>query len=153
MMPLKYESPEFEEELKKRINTNIEYRERAKGVNWKILTIVDDVSFATYSNYEDGELIERKHISPSETAEIRKEADFVVETPTYDLSIEIATGKKSLESAFMNGMVRLEGSIFKALQYREALEMSQKIEADLVNESTIPSKEEFVETLKQRGLL
>jgi putative sterol carrier protein len=152
-MPLEYESPEFSEELKKRINSNSEYREKAKGVNWKTLFIVKDVPFATYSNYADGELIERKHISSSEIEETRKKVDFIVEIPTYDLSIEIATGRKSLESLFLSRALKLEGSIFKALKYRGAIEVASKITADFVKESVVPLKEDFMKMLRERGLL
>lgn len=152
-MSLKYESPEFAEELKKRINSNQEYRQKAKGMNWKILIIVKDIPFATLSTYADGEMIERKHIRSSEIEEYRKKADFTVEVPSYDLSIEMATGKKSMEALFMSRMIKVEGSIFKALQYRGALEVSTKITAELANVSSIPSKEEFTAMLKERGLL
>lgn len=151
-MSLRYESPEFVEELKKRINSNQEYRQKAKGMNWKILIIVNDIPFATYSSYANGELVERKHIRASEIEEYRKKADFTVEVPTYDLSIEMATGKKSLESLFMGRMIKLEGSIFKALQYRNAMEASGKITAELANASIIPSKEEFMKMLNELGL-
>ena len=152
-MSLKYESPEFSEELKKRTNANSAYREKAKGMSWKILTIVKDIPFAVYSSYADGELVERSHIPASQVEECRKKADFTIEVPTYDLSIEMATGKKSLESLFMGRMIKLEGSIFKALQYRGALEAFGKITAELANASVIPSKEEFMAMLKERGLL
>jgi predicted lipid carrier protein YhbT len=152
-MSLKYESPEFAEELKKRINSNQEYRQKAKGMNWKILIIVKDIPFATLSTYADGEMIERKHIRSSEIEEHRKKADFTVEVPSYDLSIEMATGKKSMEALFMSRMIKVEGSIFKALQYRGALEVSTKITAELANVSSIPSKEEFTAMLKERGSL
>lgn len=152
-MSLKYESPEFAEELKKRINSNQEYRQKAKGMNWKILTIVKDIPFATLSTYADGELVERKHIRASEIEEYRKKADFTVEVPSYDLSIEMATGKKSMETLFMSRMIKVEGSIFKALQYRGALEVSTKITAELANASSIPSKEDFTRMLHELGLL
>jgi putative sterol carrier protein len=152
-MSLRYESPEFVEELKKRINSSQEYREKAKGMNWKILIIVKDIPFATLSTYADGEMIERKHIRSSEIEEYRKKSDFTVEVPSYDLSIEMATGKKSMEALFMSRMIKVEGSIFKALQYRGALEVSTKITAELANVSSIPSKEEFTAMLKERGLL
>lgn len=152
-MPLTYESSDFSEELKRRINANSEYREKAKGVNWKTLFIVKDVPFATYSSYMDGELIERKHVPPSGIEETRKKVDFIVEIPTYDLSIETAIGKKSLESLFLSRMLKLEGSIFKALKYRSAIEVASKITAELVKESVIPSKEDFTKMLKERGLL
>jgi hypothetical protein len=152
-MSLKYESPEFSEELKKRINANSVYREKAKGMSWKILIVVKDIPFAVYSIYADGELIERKHVSASEIEEFRKKSDFIVEVPAYDLSIEMATGKKSLESLFMGRMIKLEGSIFKALQYRGAMEEMGKITAELANQSVIPLKDEFTGMLKERGLL
>jgi predicted lipid carrier protein YhbT len=152
-MSLKYESPEFSEELKKKVNTNSAYREKAKGMSWKILIIVKDIPFAVFSDYADGELVERKHIPSAEIEGHRKKADFVVEVPTYNLSIEMAMGKKSLESLFMSRMIKLEGSIFKALQYRDAMELSGSITAELANASSIPSKEEFTKMLRERGLL
>jgi predicted lipid carrier protein YhbT len=152
-MPLKYESPEFSEELKKRTNANQEYREKAKGVNLKILNIVKDISFATFSSYSNGELVERKHVPSNEVEELRKKADYVVEIPTYELSVDVATGRKSLESLFMSRQLKVEGSIFKALQYRGALEKAEKIAAQLANESTIPSKDDFIKMLHERGLL
>jgi predicted lipid carrier protein YhbT len=152
-MSLTYESSEFVEELKKRVNTNSVYREKAKGINWKILVIVRDIPFATYSSYSDGELIERRHIPSIEIEEHRKKADFIVEVPTYDLSVEMATGKKSLESLFMGRLIKLEGSIFKALQYRDAMEASAKILAELASVSSIPSKEELMKMLREHELL
>jgi putative sterol carrier protein len=152
-MPLVYESPEYAEELKRRINGSSEYREKAKGVNLKTLFIVKDIPFATYSSYADGELIDRRQVSPSEIEETRKQSDFVVGISTYELSIEVATGKKSLESLFLSREMKVEGSIFKALQYKGALEAASKITAALANESVIPSKEDFVKILRERKLL
>jgi putative sterol carrier protein len=152
-MLLRYESQEFTEELKKRMNSNKEYREKAKGMTWKTLFIVEDIRFAVYSDYLDGELVERKHVSSSQIEEYRKKADFVVGIPTYELSVEIAAGRKSLETLFMSGTLKLEGSIFKALQYRGAIELAGKITAQLTNESSIPSKEDFVKVFSEQGLL
>jgi putative sterol carrier protein len=152
-MLLRYESQEFSEELKKRMNSNKEYREKAKGMTWKTLFIVEDIRFAVYSDYLDGELVERKRVSSSQIEEYRKKADFVVGIPTYELSVEIAAGRKSLETLFMSGTLKLEGSIFKALQYRGAIELAGKITAQLTNESSIPSKEDFVKVFSEQGLL
>jgi predicted lipid carrier protein YhbT len=152
-MSLIYESPKYVEELKRRINESSEYREKAKGVNLRTLFIVKDVSFATYSSYVNGELVERKHIPPSEIEETKKNVDFTVEIPTYELSVEMATGKKSLESLFLSRAIKVEGSIFKALQYRGAIEVASKITATLTNESVIPSKEDFMQMLRERKLL
>jgi putative sterol carrier protein len=152
-MSLTYESPEFSEELKKKANSNPEYRQKAKGMNWKTLIIVTDIPFATLANYQDGEIVERKHIPAAQIAEARKNADFIVEVPTYELSIEMAQGKKSLESLFMSRAIKVDGSIFKALQYRGALEAYAKITTELTSASTIPSKEDFVKALRERGLL
>jgi putative sterol carrier protein len=152
-MQLVYESPHYAEELKRRINASSEYREKAKGVNLKTLFIVKDIPFATYSSYADGELVDRRHVSPSEIEETKKQSDFVVEISTYELSIEVATGKKSLESLFLSREMKVEGSIFKALQYRGALEAASKITAALANESVVPSKEDFVKILRERKLL
>lgn len=151
-MALEYESREFSDELKRRINADKNYREKAHGMNWATLFIVDDVHSVIYSNYVNGELADRKQISLNEVEEYRKKADFVVEIPTYDLSVEMATGKKSLESMFLSGKLKVDGSIFKALQYRDAIERATEITADLANESTIPSKEDFTKTLKKLGL-
>ncbi len=115
--------------------------------------IVEDIRFAVYSDYLDGELVERKRVSSSQIEEYRKKADFVVGIPTYELSVEIAAGRKSLETLFMSGTLKLEGSIFKALQYRGAIELAGKITAQLTNESSIPSKEDFVKVFSEQGLL
>ena len=152
-MALKYESAEFSEELRKRANANSEYREKAKGMNWKTLIITKDIPFATYSSYSDGELTERKHVRATEIEELRKKVDFVVEIPTYELSIDVATGKKSLESLFLVRQVKVEGSIFKALQYRDAVERAGKVAATLAAESEILSKDDFVKMLRERELL
>ena len=152
-MPLKYESAEFSEELRKRTNANSEYREKAKGMSWKTLIIAKDIPFATYSSYSDGELTERKHVRATEIEELRKKVDFVVEIPTYELSIDVATGKKSLESLFLGRQVKVEGSIFKALQYRDAVERAGKVTATLAAESEILSKDDFVKMLRERELL
>jgi hypothetical protein len=152
-MSLTYESPEFSEELKKRLNANPTYREKAKGMSWKILMIVKDIPFAIFSAYADGELVERKHIPSAEIEDERKNADFIIEMPTYDLSIEMAAGKKSLEALLMSRTIKLDGSIFKVLKYREAMELTAKVTTELTNASTIPSKEEFANMLHARGLL
>ncbi len=151
IVPFEYESREFSYELKRRINADKDYREKARGMNWATLFIIDDVPLATYSNYVNGELTDRKHILPSETEEYKKKVDFVVEIPTYDLSVEMATGKKSLESMFLSGKLKVDGSIFKALQYRDAIERVAKITAELANESVIPSREDFAKMLKKLG--
>jgi putative sterol carrier protein len=152
-MPLKYESQEFSEELRKRLNVDREYREKAKGMTWKTLFIVEDIHSAVYSNYLDGELVERKRIPPSQIEECRKKADFVVGIPTYELSVEIAAGRKSLETLFMSGTLKVEGSVFKALRYRGAIELAGKVTAQLTNELSIPSKEDFAKMLSEQALL
>jgi hypothetical protein len=152
-MPLTYESQEFSEELKRRMNLNTEYRERAKGMTWKILFMVEDIRFAVYSDYLSGELVERKPVPSSEIEEYRKKADFVVRIPNYELSVEIAAGRKPLETLFLSGTLKLEGSVFKALQYRGAMELAAKITAQLTNESTVPSRADFVKMLGERGLV
>jgi hypothetical protein len=152
-MPFQYESHEFSDELRKRLNANTEYREKAKGMTWKVMTIVTELPFATYSNYVEGELIERKHVPPAGIETLRKQADFVVEIPTYELSIEIATGKKSLESLFMSRAIKVEGSIFKAMKYRDAAGMAGNVTAEMAREATVPSKDGFAQMLRQRGLL
>lgn len=122
-------------------------------MTWKTLFIVEDLHFAVYSDYLDGELVERKHVPSSQIEEYRKKADFVVEIPTYELSVEIAAGRKSLETMFMSRTLKVKGSVFKALQYRGAIEIAGKITADLTNESSMPSKEDFVKMLSEQGLL
>ncbi|MEM4704785.1 MAG: SCP2 sterol-binding domain-containing protein [Candidatus Bathyarchaeia archaeon] len=152
-MTLRYESEEFSEELKKRLNASSEFREKAKGMSWKILTVVSDIPFAIFSTYADGMLVERKHVPAAEIQAYREQADFIVEVPTYELSIEMATGKQSLATLFLSGKIKVEGSIFKAMKYQGAMEEMSKITAALANESVLPSKEEFTQTLRQRGLL
>jgi len=122
-------------------------------MTWKTLFIVEDMRFAVYSDYVDGKLVERKHVPPSQIEEYRKKAGFIVGIPTYELSVEIAAGRKSLETLFMNRTLKLEGSVFKALQYRGAIELAAKITAQLTNESSVPSKEDFVKMLSEQGLL
>jgi len=99
------------------MNSNREYREKTRGITWKTLFIVEDMHFAVYSDYLDGELVERKHVPPSQIEEYKRKANFVVGIPTYELSVEIAAGRKSMETLFMNRTLKLEGSVFKALQY------------------------------------
>lgn len=152
-MTLKYESQEFSDELKKRTNADKEYREKAKEMSLKTLFIVQDVPFAIFSNYMKGELVERKHIPPSEIEETRKKADFIVEIPSYELYVEMTAGKKSLASLFLSRMIKVEGSIFKGLRYQNAIEHAGKIAAQLTSESIIPSKEDFMKMLRERGLL
>ncbi len=152
-MAFDYESPEFSDELQRKLNSDKEFREKAKGMSWKTLFIVKDVPFATYSSYVDGELVERKHVFSSEIDETRKKADFTVEIPTFDLSVDVATGRKSLESLFLSRQIKLEGSIFKALQCRGAIERGGKITTALVNESNVPSKEAFINILRKSKLL
>ena len=152
-MPLEYESREFSEELRKRINTDKDYREKAKGMNWKTLIVITDVPSAVYSDYVNGELRAREHVPPSEVEEYKKKVDFFVEIPTYDLSVEMATGRKSLESMFLSGKLKVEGSIFKALQFRDAIDRVAKITEKLANESTIPPKEDFERALKKNRSL
>jgi hypothetical protein len=75
-MPLRYESQEFSEELKKRMNSNRDYREKARGMTWKTLCIAEGMRFAVYSDYLDGGLVERKHVLPSQIEEYKKKAVF-----------------------------------------------------------------------------
>ncbi|MDH7563502.1 MAG: hypothetical protein QHH24_01275 [Candidatus Bathyarchaeota archaeon] len=152
-MSLQYESAEFSEELKKRINRSSEFREKIGHANLKTLIIVKDVPSATFASFVEGVLEERNHIPLSQIEEYRKKADFTIEIPTYELSVDVASGKKSLESLYLGGMLKMEGSVFKALQYRDVFAIVAKITADLVNQSTVPLKEDFVKMLQKRGLL
>ncbi|MBS7632435.1 hypothetical protein KEJ15_02270 [Candidatus Bathyarchaeota archaeon] len=150
---MQYESAEFSEELKKRINNSKELKEKIDHTNLKTLIIVKDIPFATFANFAEGVLAERNHIPPNQIEEYRKKADFTIEIPTYELSVDVASGKKSLESLYIGGMLKMEGSIFKALQYRDVFAVVAKITADLVNQSTVLSKEDFAKMLQKRGLL
>jgi hypothetical protein len=146
-MVLKYESKEFSDALVERLNTDYELREKAKGMNLKTLVVVDDVAFAVYTHYENGKVVERRHLSLIEAEAIRKDMDFVMGVPTYDLSVAAASGKESFETLFMNRKVKLEGSILKALPHLGAMKVVAKITAQLVSESVVPPKDEFVQML------
>ncbi len=119
-------------------------------MNWKTLFIVKDVRFVTYSSYADWELVERKRVAPS-VEEHRKKADFVVEIPTYELSVEMAAGKKIQGVIIHEWKVEVGRFYFKALQYRDAIGSSTNVIAQLTNESTVLSKEEFIKMLRDAG--
>jgi len=152
-MILKYESKEFSKELMERLNGDEEFRDKARGMNLKTLVVVDDVPFAVYTRYENGEVAERRHLSTTETEVMRKSMDFVMEIPTYELSVAAASGKESFETLFMNRKVKLEGSILKALPYLNAMRVVAKITAQLVSQSVVPSRDQFQQMVKDEGLL
>ena len=79
--------------------------------------------------------------------------DFVMEIPTYELSVAAASGKESFESLFMNRKVKLEGSILKALPYLNAMRIVAKITAHLVSECAVPSQDEFRRMVDDEGFL
>lgn len=152
-MIMKYESKEFSRELVERLNADAEFRDKAKGMNLRTLVVIDDVAFAVYTRYEDGEVVERRHLRLAEADAMRKNMDFVMEIPTYELSVAAASGKESFESLFMNRKVKLEGSILKALPYLNAMRIVAKITAHLVSECAVPSQDEFRRMVDDEGFL
>ena len=146
-------SPEWTEELKKRTNSDEKYLAAAKGYTATTLMIVRDVPMASYTRYDDGKIVEQTPVPASQIEEYRNRVEFLLEFPTYDLFISYLSGEADITRLTMSGRVRFSGPIPRMLKFRAATTRAGEIMAELMKETTVPTKEEIQAALKGLGML
>ena len=152
-MSLIFGSPEWSEELRKRINSDEKYLAAAKGYTTSMLMIVRDVPLATYTRYEDGKAVEEVAVPAGKIEEYKKKSEFSLDFPTYDLFISYLQGKEDVTRLVMSGRVKFTGPIPKIMRYSKATTRTGEIMKGLMKETTVPTKEEVQAALKELGLL
>lgn len=146
-------SPEWTEEYKKRVNSDEKYLAAAKGYTTSMLIIVRDVPLATYTRYEDGKIVEQTPVPAGEIEEYKKKAEFSLDFPTYDLFISYLQGKEDATGLVMSGRVKFSGPIPKIMRYNAATTRAGEILKELMEKTTVPTKEEVQAALKELRLL
>ena len=146
-------SPEWMEELKKRINSDEKYLAVAKGYTTSILMIIRDVPMASYTGYDNGKIVEQAPVPASQIEEYRNRAEFMLEFPTYDLFISYLSGEVDITRLTMSGRVRFSGPMPRMLKFRAATTRAGEITAELMKETMVLTKEEIQVVLKELGML
>ena len=146
-------SPEWMEELRKRINSDEKYLAAAKGYTTSTLMIVRDVPMASYTRYDDGKIVEQAPVPASQIEEYRNRAEFLLEFPTYDLFISYLSGEVDITRLTMSGRARFSGPMPRMLKFRAATTRAGEIMAELMKETMVLTKEEIQAALKELGML
>jgi len=152
-MSLIFGSPEWSEELRKRMNSDKKYLSAAKGYTTSVLMIVRDVPMASYTRYEDGKIVEQVPVPASQIEEYRNRVEFLFEFPAYDLFIGYLSGKEDVMRLAMSGRATFSGPTLRMMKYRKATERAGEIMKELMEETIVPTKEEIQAFLEGIGML
>jgi len=146
-------SPEWNEELRKRVNSDEKYLAVSKGYTTSMLIIVEDIPLASYTKYENGKIIEQVPVPASQIEEYRNRTEFLLEFPTYDLFINYLSGKEDATRLAMSGRATFSGPTVWLMKYREATDRTGEIMKELMEETLVPTKEDIRAALEALGML
>jgi len=113
-MPVQFLSPEWTEELEKRLNASDEFRAAAAAANVTIQNVIDtpDGAKRYWMRFEGG--------SVTLEAGDAEKADATIEQD-YDTAVALAKSELNPVSAFMTGKIRINGSMMLLMQLQGAL--------------------------------
>jgi putative sterol carrier protein len=123
-MPVQFLSPEWTEELEKRLNASDEFRAAAAAANVTIQNVIDtpDGAKRYWMRFEAGSV--KLEAGDAEKADATIEQD-------YDTAVALAKSELNPVSAFMTGKIRINGSMMLLMQLQGALsEEMQEIDVD-----------------------
>jgi len=146
-------SPEWGEELSRRMSSDEKYLSAAKGYTTSMLMIVRDIPMASYTRYEDGKVAEQVPVPASQIEEYRNRAEFLLEFPTYDLFIDYLSGKEDVTKLSMSGRATFSGPTARLMKYRKATDRAGEIMKELMKETVVPKKEDIRAFLEASGML
>ena len=113
-MPVQFLSPEWTEELEKRLNASDEFRAAAAAANVTIQNVIDTPGGAKryWMRFEAGSI--KLEAGDAEKADATIEQD-------YDTAVALARSELNPVSAFMTGKIRINGSMMLLMQLQGAL--------------------------------
>ncbi|HEY8117387.1 MAG TPA: SCP2 sterol-binding domain-containing protein [Actinomycetota bacterium] len=113
-MPVQFLSPEWTEELEKRLNASDEFRAAAAAANVTIQNVIatPDGAKRYWMRFEGG--------SVTLEAGDAEKADATIEQD-YDTAVALAKSELNPVSAFMTGKIRINGSMMLLMQLQGAL--------------------------------
>jgi putative sterol carrier protein len=113
-MPVQFLSPEWTEELEKRLNASDEFRAAAAAANVTIQNVIDtpDGAKRYWMRFEGGSV--KLEAGDAERADATIEQD-------YDTAVALAKSELNPVSAFMTGKIRINGSMMLLMQLQGAL--------------------------------
>ncbi|HEY2964775.1 MAG TPA: SCP2 sterol-binding domain-containing protein [Actinomycetota bacterium] len=113
-MPVQFLSPEWTEELEKRLNASDEFRAAAAAANVTIQNVIDtpDGAKRYWMRFEGGSV--KLEAGDAEKADATIEQD-------YDTAVALAKSELNPVSAFMTGKIRINGSMMLLMQLQGAL--------------------------------
>ena len=126
-MPVQFLSPEWTEELQKRLNASDEFRAAAVAANVTIQNVIDtpDGAKRYWMRFEGGSV--KLEAGDAEKADATIEQD-------YDTAVALAKSELNPVSAFMTGKIRINGSMMLLMQLQGALselaKQMQEIDVD-----------------------
>ena len=126
-MPVQFLSPEWTEELEKRLNASDSFRAEASAANVTIQNVIDtpDGAKRYWMRFEGGSV--KLEAGDAEKADATIEQD-------YDTAVALAKSELNPVSAFMTGKIRINGSMMLLMQLQGALselaKQMQEIDVD-----------------------
>jgi putative sterol carrier protein len=113
-MPVQFLSPEWTEELEKRLNASDEFRAAAAAANVTIQNVIatPDGAKRYWMRFEAGSV--KLEAGDAEKADATIEQD-------YDTAVALAKSELNPVSAFMTGKIRINGSMMLLMQLQGAL--------------------------------
>lgn len=113
-MPVQFLSPEWTEELEKRLNASDSFRAAASAANVTIQNVIDtpDGAKRYWMRFEGGSV--KLEAGDAEKADATIEQD-------YDTAVALAKSELNPVSAFMTGKIRINGSMMLLMQLQGAL--------------------------------
>ena len=113
-MPVQFLSPEWTEELEKRLNTSDTFRAAASAANVTIQNVIEtpDGAKRYWMRFEGGSV--KLEAGDAEKADATIEQD-------YATAVALAKSELNPVSAFMTGKIRINGSMMLLMQLQGAL--------------------------------
>jgi putative sterol carrier protein len=113
-MPVQFLSPEWTEELEKRLNASDTFRAAASAANVTIQNVIDtpDGAKRYWMRFEGGSI--KLEAGDAEKADATIEQD-------YATAVALAKSELNPVSAFMTGKIRINGSMMLLMQLQGAL--------------------------------
>ena len=113
-MPVQFLSPEWTEELEKRLNASDSFRAAASAANVTIQNVIDtpDGAKRYWMRFEGGSV--KLEAGDAEKADATIEQD-------YATAVALAKSELNPVSAFMTGKIRINGSMMLLMQLQGAL--------------------------------
>jgi putative sterol carrier protein len=113
-MPVQFLSPEWTEELEKRLNASATFRAAASAANVTIQNVIDtpDGAKRYWMRFEGGSV--KLEAGDAEKADATIEQD-------YATAVALAKSELNPVSAFMTGKIRINGSMMLLMQLQGAL--------------------------------